>query len=107
MSAQAPAAATQSQDPAKRWTVPRGVPQLEAAIREFIDAHHADPKPFVWTKTADGPVTAADDVIAEPPHDGGRRRGFLSWPRGWIAWPVSSGTATRVSSMTWQRCQPR
>ena len=31
----------------------RSVPQLEAAIRAFIDAHHADPKPFVWTKTAD------------------------------------------------------
>lgn len=31
----------------------RSVPQLEAAIREFIDAHHANPKPFVWTKTAD------------------------------------------------------
>lgn len=31
----------------------RSVPQLEAAIREFIDAHHASPKPFVWTKTAD------------------------------------------------------
>jgi transposase len=31
----------------------RSVAQLEAAIREFIDAHHADPKPFVWTKTAD------------------------------------------------------
>jgi len=31
----------------------RSVSQLEAAIREFIDAHHADPKPFVWTKTAD------------------------------------------------------
>jgi transposase len=31
----------------------RSVPQLETAIREFIDAHHADPKPFVWTKTAD------------------------------------------------------
>ncbi len=31
----------------------RSVPQLEAAIREFIDAHHAEPKPFVWTKTAD------------------------------------------------------
>jgi transposase len=29
------------------------VAQLEAAIREFIDAHHANPKPFVWTKTAD------------------------------------------------------
>lgn len=31
----------------------RSVAQLEAAIREFIDAHHASPKPFVWTKTAD------------------------------------------------------
>lgn len=31
----------------------RSVAQLEAAIREFIDAHHADPKPFVWTRTAD------------------------------------------------------
>jgi transposase len=31
----------------------RSVAQLEAAIQEFIDAHHAAPKPFVWTKTAD------------------------------------------------------
>jgi transposase len=31
----------------------RSVRDLEAAIRDFIDAHHADPKPFVWTKTAD------------------------------------------------------
>lgn len=31
----------------------RSVAELEAAIREFIDAHHADPKPFVWTKPAD------------------------------------------------------
>jgi len=31
----------------------RSVAQLEAAIREFIDAHHEHPKPFVWTKTAD------------------------------------------------------
>jgi transposase len=31
----------------------RSVAQLEAAIREFIDAHQANPKPFVWTKTAD------------------------------------------------------
>jgi transposase len=31
----------------------RSVPQLKAAIQEFIDAHHADPKPFVWTKSAD------------------------------------------------------
>lgn len=31
----------------------RSVSELERAIREFIDAHHANPKPFVWTKTAD------------------------------------------------------
>jgi transposase len=31
----------------------KSVPQLKAAIREFIDAHHVDPKPFVWRKTAD------------------------------------------------------
>ena len=31
----------------------RSVPQLKAAIQAFIDAHQANPKPFVWTKTAD------------------------------------------------------
>lgn len=31
----------------------RSVSELEAAIRDFIDRHHADPKPFIWTKTAD------------------------------------------------------
>src|SRR5262245_7371855 len=31
----------------------RSVAQLEAAIRQFIDAHQSDPKPFMWTKTAD------------------------------------------------------
>jgi transposase len=31
----------------------RSVAQLEAAIREFLDAHHVSPKPLVWTKTAD------------------------------------------------------
>ena len=30
----------------------RSVPQLKAAIQEFID-HQADPRPFVWTKSAD------------------------------------------------------
>ena len=29
------------------------VTQLKAGIQEFIDAHQADPKPFVWTKSAD------------------------------------------------------
>jgi len=29
------------------------VAELEAAIRNYLDTHNADPKPFVWTKTAD------------------------------------------------------
>lgn len=31
----------------------RSVSELERAIWEFIDASHDDPKPFVWTKSAD------------------------------------------------------
>ena len=29
------------------------VPELEAAIHEYLDHHNADPKPFVWTKSAE------------------------------------------------------
>jgi len=31
----------------------RSVKELEAAIRESIEVHNENPKPFVWTKTAD------------------------------------------------------
>jgi transposase len=31
----------------------RSVAQLQTAIREFIDAHQANSRPFVWTKSAD------------------------------------------------------
>src|SRR5213593_3998104 len=31
----------------------RSVKELEAAIREYIDVHNEDPKPIVWTRTAD------------------------------------------------------
>jgi transposase len=31
----------------------RSVKELEAAIRDYIDVHNENPKPFVWTKTAD------------------------------------------------------
>jgi transposase len=31
----------------------RSVRELEAAIREYIDVHNEDPKPFVWTRSAD------------------------------------------------------
>ena len=29
------------------------VPDLIAAIEEYLDAHNHDPKPFVWTATAE------------------------------------------------------
>ena len=28
------------------------VPDLVASIQEYIDAHNDDPKPYVWTATA-------------------------------------------------------
>ena len=31
----------------------RSVQELEAAIRDYIAVHNEDPKPFVWTRTAD------------------------------------------------------
>ena len=31
----------------------RSVKELESAIREYISVHNEDPKPFVWTRTAD------------------------------------------------------
>jgi transposase len=31
----------------------RSVKQLENAIREYIEVHNEDPKPFAWTRTAD------------------------------------------------------
>lgn len=31
----------------------RSVKELEAAIREYIDVHNEDPKPFVSTRTAE------------------------------------------------------
>jgi len=38
---------------ALRRGVHRSTQELERAIHEFIDAHNDDPKPFLWTKTAD------------------------------------------------------
>ena len=36
-----------------RRGVHRSTRELERAIKEFLDVHNADPKPFIWTKTAD------------------------------------------------------
>jgi transposase len=35
----------------------RSVAELEAAIEDYLAKHNADPKPFVWTKTADVIIT--------------------------------------------------
>ena len=31
----------------------RSVADLKQAIHDYLDRHNADPKPFVWTKSAD------------------------------------------------------
>ena len=36
-----------------RRGVHRSTRALERAIKEFLEVHNADPKPFIWTKTAD------------------------------------------------------
>jgi uncharacterized protein YktB (UPF0637 family) len=33
--------------------VHRSIAALQRAIREYIDAHNQECKPFIWTKTAD------------------------------------------------------
>ena len=44
----------------------RSATELEAAIQDYLTRHNADPKPFVWTKTADAIITKtarARDVL--------------------------------------------
>lgn len=36
-----------------RRGIHRSTRELERAIKEFLDVHNSDPKPFIWTKTAD------------------------------------------------------
>jgi hypothetical protein len=40
---------------------------LESDIRTFIDAHDADPKPFRWTRSADGILAAIQRFCARTP----------------------------------------
>jgi hypothetical protein len=44
--------ATLTQKQIRRGTH-RSTQQLEKAIRDYLDTYNADPKPFVWSKTAD------------------------------------------------------
>ena len=41
----------------------RSVPALENAIREYLDLHNDEPKPFRWTKSADEIIASVSSVI--------------------------------------------
>ena len=41
----------------------RSVPALEKAIREYLDIHNEEPRPFRWTKSADQIIEAVNSVI--------------------------------------------
>lgn len=45
-------------DDAIRRSAHRSTAELEAAIKGYIDAHNAEPKPFRWTKSADDILAA-------------------------------------------------
>ena len=51
----------------------RSVRELETAIREYVDVHNEDPKPFVWTRTADQILDSIARYASRtlPPHPSG------------------------------------
>ena len=44
------------------------VPDLTAAIQDYIDAHNKDPKPYVWTATAESIPPESPRSTFEKPH---------------------------------------
>jgi len=57
-----------------RRGVHKSVAKLEADIRAWIAAWNADPKPFVWTKTAEKSSTPSNDIARE----------FLAQDTSWV-----------------------
>ena len=51
----------------------RSVSELEKAIREFLQAHNDDPKPFVWTKSADEILASIARFAQKTTDDHGHR----------------------------------
>ena len=49
-------------DKAIRRGVFRSVPELIAAIEDYLQAHNTDPKPFVWTATASASLSGSSAV---------------------------------------------
>jgi len=56
----------------------RSTPELETAIRTFLDHHNTQPKPFVWTKSADAILDSLARYCRQI-NDSGHQR---LWPRG-------------------------
>ncbi len=48
----------------------RSVPQLERAIRDYVEGHNADAKPFVWTADADLILRRVEAVCNETSNSG-------------------------------------
>jgi transposase len=48
----------------------RSVAALEQAIRDYLDEHNRDPKPFVWTATADLILRRVEDVCKRTSNSG-------------------------------------
>jgi len=51
----------------------RSVRELERAIREFLQVHNEDPKPFVWTKSADEILASIARFAQRTTDDQGQR----------------------------------
>lgn len=49
----------------------RSVPQLERAIRDYLDEHNKNPKPFIWTADADN-ILRRVAKVCERIHDSGQ-----------------------------------
>jgi hypothetical protein len=43
------------------------VPELVAAINEYVAHHNKEPKPFIWTKRDEANVVCRGDIVVEPP----------------------------------------
>ena len=54
--------ATLTEHQLKRGTH-RSVPALEKAIRDYLDMHNEEPKPFRWTKSADEIIKSVNSVL--------------------------------------------
>jgi len=53
-----------------RRGVHRSTPELEAALRRYVETYNQDPKPFVWTKTPDEILAAVARFCNRTSHSG-------------------------------------